>query len=217
MSEMTPPAPLRIAVLISGGGTTLKNLLEQKAQGTLNIDIPVVISSNPDAGGLRYAKDAGIPTIVTQSQSFDNIDKFSAAVFGPCRTAHVDYVVMGGFLKLVRIPDDFENRVVNIHPALIPNHCGAGFYGLRVHQSVINAGDQTSGCTVHFVDNEYDHGPIILQRSVSVAAEDTPESLAARVFEAECEAYPEALRLLQAGRVRVSGQTVSIRDASSEG
>ena len=210
MTESVPSPPLRIAVLISGGGTTLKNLLDKKDQGVLDIDIPVVISSNPDAGGLRFSKDAGIPTIVVERGKFANIEKFSATVFGPCRTADVDCVVMGGYLQLVIIPADFEDRVVNIHPALIPAHCGQGFYGTRVHQAVLDAGDKKSGCTVHIVDNEYDHGPIILQRTVDVAADDTPETLAARVFEAECEAYPEVLSLLHAGKIHVNGQTVTI-------
>lgn len=210
MSDATAKPPLRIAVLISGGGTTLKNLLDKVDSGELELDIPIVISSNPEAGGLRYAKDTQIPTAVVEPAKFESVDKFSAAVFGPCRTAHVDYIVMGGFLKLVTIPDDFQNRVINIHPSLIPNHCGKGFYGSRVHASVLAAGDATSGCTIHFVDNQYDHGPIILQREVDVASNDTPETLAARVFEAECEAYPEVLRLLRDDRVHVTGQTVAI-------
>ena len=109
---------------------------------------------------------------------------------------------MGGFLKHVLIPPDFENRVINIHPALIPAFCGQGMYGLRVHEAVLDYGAKVTGCTVHFVDNQYDHGPIILQRTVEVLPDDTPESLQARVFAAECEAYPEALRLLASGRVQ---------------
>jgi len=115
---------------------------------------------------------------------------------------------MAGFLKFVTIPTDFEWRVVNIHPALIPAVCGKGFYGLHVHKAVLDYGAKLSGCTVHFVDNQYDHGPIILQRTVPVLDDDTPESLAARVFEAECEAYPEALRWLASGRLRVEGRRV---------
>ncbi len=210
MSEPAERSPMRIAVLISGGGTTLKNLLEKIDQGTLDVEISVVISSSSTAGGLNYAREAGIPTAVVKRSDFGDVERFSTAIFAPCRAASVDYVVMGGFLKLVAIPADFENRVVNIHPSLIPRHCGAGFYGRRVHASVLEAGEGTSGCTIHFVDNQYDHGPIILQRTVSVADDDTPESLAARVFETECEAYPEALRLLQAGRVRVDGQKVTV-------
>ena len=127
----------------------------------------------------------------------------------PCREAEAELVVMGGFLKHVLIPADFENRVINIHPSLIPAYCGKGFYGHRVHEAVLEAGEATSGCTIHFVDNEYDHGPIILQRQVVVEPEDTPESLAARVFEAECEAYPQVIAWIAAGQVSVEqGQVV---------
>jgi phosphoribosylglycinamide formyltransferase-1 len=117
---------------------------------------------------------------------------------------------MGGFLKHVRIPPDFENRVLNIHPSLIPAHCGKGMYGMKVHEAVLAAGETVTGCTVHFVDDEYDHGPIILQRQVPVLPGDTPQSLQARVFAAECQAYPEALRLIAAGRVRVRAGQVEI-------
>ena len=121
---------------------------------------------------------------------------------------------MGGFLKRVTIPEDFANRVVNIHPALVPAFCGEGFYGHRVHEAVLEYGAKLSGCTVHFADNQYDHGPVILQRAVPVLDDDTPETLAARVFEAECEAYPEAIRLIAAGRVAVEGRRVRIRPES---
>jgi phosphoribosylglycinamide formyltransferase-1 len=117
---------------------------------------------------------------------------------------------MGGFLKHVLIPADFENRVVNIHPGLIPAFCGHGFYGRRVHQAVLDYGAKVSGCTIHFVDDEYDHGPIILQRSVPVEHGDTAEGLARRIFRVECEAYPEALRLIAEGRVQVTGRRVEV-------
>jgi len=188
--------PLPIAVLISGGGTTLLNLIERIRGGSLPIEIRVVISSNPAAAGLKFAADAGIPSRVVEKRKELSAEIFSEAIFGPCRAAGAKYVVMGGFLKHVLIPPDFENRVLNIHPALLPAYGGKGMYGLRVHQAVIAAGENISGCTVHFVDNQYDHGPTILQRQVAVHSDDTPESLQARVFAAECDAYPEALQLL---------------------
>ena len=202
--------PLRIAVLISGGGTTLRNLIEKNRAGGLDIEIALVISSSPKAGGLRFAEEAGIPTLVVQRDQFDSQDRFSERVFGQCREAAVQIVVLGGFLKQLTIPDDFAHRVLNIHPALIPAFCGKGFYGHRVHEAVLAYGVKLSGCTVHFVDNQYDHGPVILQRAVPVLEDDTPETLAARVFEAECEAYPEVLRLIAAGRVRVEGRRVRV-------
>lgn len=189
-------AALPIAVLISGGGTTLLNLIEQVRTGRLAADIRLVVSSNPHAAGLAYATSAGIPTLVVEQKKTVPPEVFSEAIFGPCRRAGVGYVVMGGFLKHVLIPPDFANRVLNIHPALLPAFGGRGMYGLRVHEAVLASGTKETGCTVHFVDNEYDHGPVILQRRVPVLAGDTPRTLQARVFDAECEAYPEVLRNL---------------------
>ncbi len=205
---------LNLAVLISGGGTTFRNFLEKKAAGQLDVDFAMVISSNPKAGGLKFAAEANIPARVVQRCEYATAEEFRDAVFGPCREAGVDYVAMAGFLKHVLIPPDFENRVLNIHPGLIPSFCGKGFYGLRVHQAVLDYGAKVTGCTIHFVDQQYDHGPIILQKVVPVLNGDTPEFLAARVFEAECEAYPEAIRLLAAGRVRVDGRCVEILPAA---
>ena len=191
-----PTRTLPIAVLISGGGTTLRNLIEKIAASALPVEIRLVISSNPAARGLAFANQASIPTLIADKKKSQSDDDYSRTVFDACRRAGVRYVVMGGFLKHVLIPKDFENRVLNIHPALLPAFGGKGMYGLNVHRAVLVAGVRQSGCTVHFVDNEYDHGPILLQRTVEVLPNDTPESLQARVFEAECQAYPDALRLL---------------------
>jgi phosphoribosylglycinamide formyltransferase-1 len=199
---------LPIAVLISGAGTTLRNLIVKKADSALPIDIRLVISSRSRAGGLEHARAAGISTLVVSKTKSRSPEEFSRAVFDPCRDAQVKLVVMGGFLEHVLIPADFENRVMNIHPALIPAFCGKGYYGSKVHEAVLSYGAKISGCTVHFVDNEYDHGPIILQRAVPVRDDDTPDTLAARVFEAECEAYPEALRMIAAGEIEVVGRKV---------
>jgi folate-dependent phosphoribosylglycinamide formyltransferase PurN len=117
---------------------------------------------------------------------------------------------MAGFLQIITVPDDFANRVMNIHPALIPAFCGKGYYGHHVHEAALEYGAKISGCTVHFADNHYDHGPIILQRAVPVRDDDTPDSLAARIFEQECAAYPEAIRLFGEGRLRVDGRRVRI-------
>ena len=191
-------SPLPIAVLISGGGTTLRNLIEKIGAGTLPVEIRLVISSNSEARGLAYARETDIPTLIVEKKKQPSEEDFSEAIFVPCRAAGVKYVVMGGFLKHVLIPPDFDNRVVNIHPALLPAFGGKGMYGFAVHQAVLAAGVKATGCTVHFVDNEYDHGPIILQRHVPVLEGDTAESVQARVFAAECEAYPAALSLLAA-------------------
>jgi formyltetrahydrofolate-dependent phosphoribosylglycinamide formyltransferase len=201
--------PLRIAVLISGSGTTLANLIDKIREGSLPAAIVQVISSNPAAGGLKYCHD-GLPSAVLERKSFDSAERYGHAIFDVCRQRGAELVVMAGFLKFVPIPADFANRVINIHPALIPAFCGAGYYGHRVHEAVLDYGAKVSGCTVHFVDNEYDHGPIILQRVVPVADADTPDTLAARVFAAECEAYPEAIGLFAAGRLKLEGRRVRI-------
>jgi phosphoribosylglycinamide formyltransferase 1 len=202
--------PFRIVVLISGGGTTLRNFIEKIDAGQLPVEIALVISSSAAARGLQFARDAGIPDVVIERKSFAGQDDFSREIFDQCRRAHADLVVMGGFLKRVTIPEDFANRVVNIHPALVPAFCGDGFYGHRVHEAVLEYGAKLSGCTVHFADNQYDHGPVILQKAVPVLDDDTPDTLAARIFEAECDAYPEALRLIAAGRVTLDGRRVRI-------
>jgi phosphoribosylglycinamide formyltransferase 1 len=210
VSESQPSKALGLVVLISGGGTTLKNLLDKIAQRQLEAEILLVVSSNPRARGLAIAGAGGIATKVVDRKTFSTPEAYSEAVFGACRATGAQYVVMGGFLTHVLIPTDFENRVLNIHPALIPAFCGRGFFGNRVHESVLGYGAKVSGCTVHFVDNQYDHGPIILQRVVPVLDDDTPNTLAARVFEAECEAYPEALRKLAGGKVTVAGRNVRV-------
>lgn len=203
----------RIAVLISGGGTTLRNLIERIHAGRLRVEIALVVSSCADAQGLRFAHDAGIPTAVFDRKQFASQEEYSQGVFGCCRDAKAELIVMGGFLKRLTIPDDYVNRVTNIHPALIPAFCGQGFYGHRVHEALLEYGAKLSGCTVHFADNQYDHGPVILQRAVPVLDDDTPDTLAARVFEAECEAYPEAIQLIADGRVRIEGRRVRVAPA----
>ncbi len=172
------------------------------------MDIRLVISSSPTAKGLAYAEEIGAETVIVDKKSSSSDDAFCDSVFAPCREQGVELVVMAGFLKHVLIPSDFENRVMNIHPGLIPAFCGRGYFGLRVHSAVLEYGAKISGCTVHFVDDEYDHGPIILQRVTEVREDDTPESLAARVFETECEAYPDAIQLFADGRLRLDGRRV---------
>jgi phosphoribosylglycinamide formyltransferase-1 len=201
---------LKLFVFISGGGTTLRNKLEKNERGVLQADAALVVSSNPDAGGLEFARQRSIPTRVIERRHFETPAAFSAAVFDACRSVAPHFVVMGGFLKHVLLPDDFRNRVLNIHPALVPAFCGRGMYGHRVHEAVLDYGAKVSGCTVHFVDEAYDHGPIILQRVVPVEDDDTAETLAARVFAAECEAYPDALRLLASGRVQLDGRKLKV-------
>ena len=194
--------------MISGGGTTLKNLIDWQNRGDLQAQIVQVISSKPSACGLQYAADAGIDSQVVDYRDYEGVALFSKALFDATRSAGVDLVVMGGFLRRVAIPDDFVNRVINIHPSLIPAFCGKGNYGRRVHQAVVDYGCKVSGCTVHFVDDHYDHGPIIGQSTVEVDTGDTAESLAAKIFNAECELYPQVINAIATGKVQVSGRRV---------
>ena len=211
---MTQKPALRLAVLISGSGRTLKNFIDLASAGELPVDIKLVISSSAKAGGLDHATDANISTQVCCREDLpsgnDGHQAYSESIFFACRKAEVDYVVMAGFIKYLPIPSDFEMRVLNIHPSLIPNFCGKGMYGHHVHEAVIAAGAKKTGCTVHFVDNEYDHGPIIWQQEVTVRSDDTADTLAARVFEAESIGYPQVLRMLASGRIHVEGQAVRI-------
>ena len=192
---------IRIVVLLSGGGTTLQNLIDRIADGGLAARIVQVISDQPTAYGLTRARAANLPTAVVSRKECASREEFGRRIFDLVRQSGADLVCMAGFLQLLPIPDDFRGRVMNIHPALLPEFGGNGMYGRRVHQAVLAAGSKTSGCTVHFADNEYDHGPIIFQRTVPVIDGDTPETLAARVFEQECEAYPEAIKLFAEGQI----------------
>jgi phosphoribosylglycinamide formyltransferase 1 len=189
---------LRLAVLLSGSGRTLENLLDRIAGGRLTASVERVVSSRGDVRGVRLAEQAGIPVTVLPPAGRPLAD-WSEAIFAACREANPDLVVMAGFLHLVAIPADFVGRVINIHPALLPAFGGKGFHGMHVHRAVIARGCTVSGCTVHLVDNEYDHGRILLQKTVPVLRDDTAESLAARVFAVECETLPEAINRIASG------------------
>src|SRR5262249_47975521 len=152
---------LRLAVLISGGGTTLQNLLDRCADGRLEARVAVVVSSRADALGLERARRAGGPAHVVERKSGASRAGVSRRALGRAPAAGAGLVCMGGFLQLLEVPEDFRNRVMNVHPALLPAFGGKGYHGLNVHRGVLEAGVKVSGCTVHFADNEYDHGPII--------------------------------------------------------
>jgi phosphoribosylglycinamide formyltransferase-1 len=201
---------IKLAVLISGSGRTLKNFIDLVEEGELPVDICLVISSAAKAKGLEFAAAANIPTQIFDRAEYASDQAYGDAVFAACRAAGAEYVALAGFLKLVPVPDDFANRVVNIHPALLPAFGGKGMYGDRVHQAVLDAGMKITGCTVHFVDNKYDNGPIIWQQPVPVFADDTAHTLAARVFEVEKEAYPHVLKLLAGGQIQVEDGQVRI-------
>lgn len=189
-----PAHPARLAVMLSGSGRTLVNIAKCIHEGTLNATIPLVIASRPCLGADR-ARELGIECIilpgVIPAEQFDAV----------LHVHRIDYIALAGYLKLLDLSPAWEKRVVNIHPALLPSFGGKGMFGHHVHEAVLAARCKISGCTVHFCDREFDTGAIILQRTCPVLDTDTPETLAARVFEQECIAYPEALRLLIAGRI----------------
>lgn len=207
------PEPLRLGVLISGGGTTLLNLDESIHRGDLDALVVTVIAGQARCEGITRAALAGLSTEIVPRSSYRTLEEFSEEVFTRLRAAGVDLVILAGFLSLLEIPDDYTGRVMNIHPSLIPAFCGHGYYGHKVHEAAIDRGVKVSGCTVHFADNQYDHGPIILQRTVSIPDGTTPEELGQLVFEEEKKAYPAAIRLFAEGRLEVRGRHVLIRPA----
>ena len=202
-SDGSQTRPIRLGVLISGSGRTLMNILEYINKGKLNAEVAVVISSRSTVAGVDRAKNAGLDVKIIRTKDYPDIDDFSKRIEEELVAANVELVVQGGFLCLWKIPERYENRVMNIHPALLPSFGGHGMWGHHVHEAVLAAGCKVSGCTVHFCTNEYDKGPIIVQRACEVKEEDTPDILADRVFEQECIAYPQAIRLFAEGRILV--------------
>ena len=203
--------PLRLAVLLSGGGTTLQNLLDHAADGRMPARRGPGRFQQPR--GVRPGPAPNGPASPRRSWSGGAVRRARNSVggiFDPIRAAGAELVCLGGFLQLLSIPEDYRGRILNIHPSLIPSFCGKGFHGRHVHEAALTAGVKVSGCTVHFVDDEYDHGPIVAQRAVLVLEDDTPETLAERVFVQECEVYPEAVRLFAEGRLRIEGRRVRI-------
>lgn len=198
---------LNIAVLVSGGGTNLGALLKAEREGQIkNGKITKVISSRPDAYALERAKSYGVPTAVVDRKAIGDPQKFDDAVYDELEKAGADLIVLAGFLYILseRISKRYENKIINVHPALIPSFCGPGYYGLRVHEAALKAGVKITGATVHFVNEVADGGPIILQGAVEVKRGDTPETLQKRVMEeAEWKLLPKAVSLICEGRVEL--------------
>jgi formyltetrahydrofolate-dependent phosphoribosylglycinamide formyltransferase len=177
------------------------------------VEVAVVVASRPGIRGIEIAEAAGVPAHVIRRKEFPSVQAYSDAMVARLDEHKVDLVCLAGFLSYWTIPDRYLGRVMNIHPALLPAFGGEGMYGRHVHEAVLARGCKVSGCTVHFVNNTYDDGPIVLQRAVPVQAEDAPDDLAARVFREECIAYPKAIRLFAEGRLRVDGRIVHILPA----
>lgn len=215
MSANSPNETLRLAVLLSGGGRTLGNMAEFIERGELNAEIAIVISSRPDAYGLVRAQDLQLPTQTVPRAAYKSAPEFSDVVWQNIHAASAQLIVLAGFLSLLVIPENYRDKVINIHPALLPSFGGHRMFGRRVHEAVLNSGCKISGCTVHFADASYDTGPIIMQYTCSVLEDDTPETLADRVFALECKAYPEAINLIAANRVTIEGRRARIVTRSS--
>lgn len=208
-------ASKRIAVLVSGGGTNLQALIDAEKRGELgNGKISLVISSKPDVYALERAKNNGIESLVLARKAYDSISDYSKALADALVAAGVDLVVLAGFLTIFdeQVYERFPNKILNVHPALIPSFCGKGFYGLHVHEAALSKGVKLSGATVHIVTPECDGGPIVLQKAVEVRQDDTPETLQKRIMEeAEWQILPRAVRLFCEDKITVVNNNVYIK------
>lgn len=205
----------KIAVLVSGGGTNLQALIDAEARGELGCGkISLVIASKPDVYALERAKNNGIEAIVLARRDYADIAAYSKALADTLEQKGTDLVVLAGFLTIIdeQVYERFPNKILNVHPALIPSFCGKGYYGLRVHEAALEKGVKVSGATVHIVTPECDAGPIVLQKAVAVKEDDTPETLQRRIMEeAEWKILPEAVKLFCEGRIRVENNKVYIK------
>ena len=202
----------RLAVMVSGGGTDLQSVIDGVEDGRIPAEIVVVIASKPGIYALERARKAGIPGIVICKKEYADEEAFFEANLAALRQYGAEGVVLAGYLSILgkRMIEAFPNKIINIHPSLIPSFCGKGYYGLKVHKAALEYGVKVSGATVHFVDEGADTGPIIAQRSVPVLPGDTPETLQQRVLEVEHEILPEAVALFCQDRLKVRGRRVSI-------
>lgn len=207
---------LKIAVLVSGGGTNLQAIIDKIAEGVItNTEIAVVISNNKNAYALERAKQAGIEAVCVSPKDYENREQFNQEFLKTLDSYQVDLVVLAGFLVLIppAMIQKYENRIINIHPSLIPSFCGTGYYGLKVHEGALARGVKVTGATVHFVDEGTDTGPIILQKAVEVQNGDTPEILQRRVMEqAEWEILPRAIHLIANGKVTVKDKKAVVEE-----
>jgi phosphoribosylglycinamide formyltransferase-1 len=206
MSVNETRKPLRIGVLLSGEGTSLENLFERIDAGEIPARVAVVISSKEGVGGLHRAERRGVPAVAVPRKRHRDLREFNDLIHVELEKHGVEFVALLGFLSPFELRGKFEGRAINVHPALIPAFSGQGFYGRKVYDAVFAKGVKVTGATVHFVDEEYDHGPIILQEAVSVLEDDTVETLSARVQAAERRLVPEAIRLFAEGHLEIDSQ-----------
>ncbi|MBA7705664.1 Phosphoribosylglycinamide formyltransferase [subsurface metagenome] len=195
---------IRIAVLVSGGGTNLQALIDNCKSGFIQGKIVLVISSRPQAYALKRAEKENIHTKVIEKKHYGNEKEYSDAIQREIRAKKVDLICLAGFLVKLspNIIKTYESRIMNIHPALLPSFGGKGMYGIKVHEEVLKRGQKYSGCSVHLVDEEYDHGPVILQKKVPVKKDDTPQILAERILKEEHKLYPQAVRMFALGKIK---------------
>ena len=206
---------MKIAVFVSGGGTNLQAIIDNIKDGILkDIEIVLVLSSSKDAYALERAADNGIKSTVVSRKDFDSIEEWDEKVVSEVEQSGAELVVLAGYLSLLgpKIVSKYSNRIINIHPALIPSFCGAGMYGIRPHKAALAKGVKVSGATVHFVNENYDEGPILLQKAVDVLPDDTPETLQKRIMQ-ECEwkILPQAIRLIADGRVVIENNICYVK------
>jgi phosphoribosylglycinamide formyltransferase-1 len=188
--------PKGMVVLLSGSGRTLENFFAKREEGKLDLEVKAVVSSRGDVRGVEVARDHGVPCEVFRRRDYDSVAAHNAAINAWVGGFSPDLIVLAGYLCFYVAPEGFGGPIVNIHPALLPKYGGKGYYGNRVHEAVLEAGDSETGCTVHLVDDQYDTGSILGQRRVPVEPGDDVPTLAARVFAAECELYPAVLNRL---------------------
>jgi len=214
-----PRAPFRFGILLSGKGrgSNMQALIDAAREGHIPGEAALVVSTSPGAPALDRAREAGVPTCLLPADDYPSPEALDEALAAAFEAARVDLICLAGYMRLLTpaFVSRFGGRIMNIHPGLLPAFGGQGFYGRRVHEAVLESGTRFTGVTVHFVDEEYDHGPIIIQRVVPVAQEDTVETLAARVLAAEHRAYPEAVRLFAEGCLRVEGRRVQVLGKTS--
>jgi phosphoribosylglycinamide formyltransferase-1 len=201
---------LNLCVLASGRGSNLKSIIRSQKSGIINSKVAIVISNNSNSGALNIAKSYQIPNFHLSQKMFTSESEYVNKFLELLRNYGADLMVLAGYMKLipVEIVKEYKNRILNIHPALIPSFCGKGLYGLKVHEAVLNYGAKVTGVTVHLVDEEYDTGPIVLQKTVIVNDDDTPESLQKRVLKWEHKMYPEAIKLFETKKFNIEGRKV---------
>jgi phosphoribosylglycinamide formyltransferase-1 len=203
---------MKLAVFVSGRGTNLLNIIKKREDGFLKSKVTLVVSDH-QCEAIGRSREAGISTMVADPKNFTTEAEFGNALLNILRECGIDFIVLAGFLKKVPevVVESFRNKIINVHPALLPSFGGKGMYGLNVHEAVLDYGCKVSGATVHIVDTEYDHGPVVLQKCVSVESADTPESLATKIHQLEYELVPEAIKLFEENRIRIEGRRVFLQ------